>query len=106
MLDLLRKKYSPSELPYNIIVPSLPGYALSEGPPLDRQWSKEEAASLIDKLMVGLGLTGYVAQGGDIGSYFSRILAKQSESCKAIHREGTMLYCPGAGYAHLINLSQ
>lgn len=87
VLDVLRKKYSASDLPYNVIVPSLPGYGLSEGPSLDRQWSIQDASALIDKLMVGLGLKGYVAQGGDIGSYMSRILSVESEHCKAVHRK-------------------
>jgi len=40
---------------------------------------------MMDRLMVGLGLKGYIAQGGDIGSYFCRILAKESDSCKGMH---------------------
>jgi len=85
VLEVLRKKYTSSTLPYNVIVPSLPGYAFSEGPSLDRQWSMQDGAHMMDKLMVGLGLKGYVAQGGDIGSYFCRVLAKESDSCKAMH---------------------
>lgn len=87
MLDVLRKRYTPESLPFNVIVPSLPGYGLSGGPTLDRQWSAQEGAMMMDKLMVGLGLTGYVTQGGDIGSFFSRILATESDSCKAMHGE-------------------
>lgn len=37
-MDILRKKYTPEKLPYHIIVPSLPGFALSSDPPLDRDW--------------------------------------------------------------------
>lgn len=87
LLDLLRKKYSAKDLPYNVVVPSLPGYAFSEGPSLDRQWSLQDASVLVDKLMVGLGLSGYVSQGGDIGSFMSRILSVDSEHCKAVHRK-------------------
>ena len=36
--------------------------------------------------MHGLGFrSGYVVQGGDIGSYISRILATTDDSCKAMH---------------------
>lgn len=38
LMDILRKKYTPETLPYHIIVPSLPGFALSSDPPLDRDW--------------------------------------------------------------------
>jgi hypothetical protein len=38
--------------------------------------------------MVGLGFgDGYVAQGGDIGSYVSRILGSKFTECKAVHCE-------------------
>lgn len=38
--------------------------------------------------MIGLGFgNGYVAQGGDIGSYVSRILGSKFAECKAVHRE-------------------
>ena len=41
---------------------------------------------VMDKLMRGLGFgDGYIAQGGDIGSYISRILGVKSDSCKAVH---------------------
>jgi microsomal epoxide hydrolase len=87
MLGLLKQKYSAADLPFNVIVPSLPGYGLSEGANTERQWSMSEGAHMLDKLMAGLGLSGYIAQGGDIGSFFSRILAVESENCKGIHCE-------------------
>lgn len=82
MLDLLKKKYSPEELPYHVIVPSLPGYGYSSGPPTSQDWGKEDMARIVDALMVSLGLDGYVTQGGDIGSYVSRILGVDHEACK------------------------
>lgn len=43
-------------------------------------------AVVMDKLMKGLGLgSGYIAQGGDIGSFVARVLYTTDESCKAIH---------------------
>jgi microsomal epoxide hydrolase len=85
VMAVVMKKYSSQDLPYHIIVPSLPGYALSSGPPLDKDFKVEDIARIIDKLMVGLGFgKGYVGQGGDIGSLTCRPLA-QYPSCKAIH---------------------
>lgn len=85
-LDMLRTKYKPEDLPFNVIVPSLPGYGYSSGPPLDRNWTTEKMAAVLDKLMVGLGFgNGYIAQGGDIGSFVSRVLGVTSEFCKAVH---------------------
>ena len=89
LLDLIRKKYSPEELPYHIIVPSLPGYALSSGPSTDKNFDTPGIARIVDELMIGLGfedssIGGYVAQGGDVGSYACRPLSKH-KACKAIH---------------------
>jgi hypothetical protein len=40
----------------------------------------------MDKLMIGLGFKeGYIAQGGDLGSYIARVVAVTSPSCKAAH---------------------
>lgn len=90
MLELLQKKYpSPDQLPYHIIVPSLPGFAFSDRPPKDRNWTTQDSARLMHKLLEALGFaeTGYAVQGGDIGSYISRSLAAKYDACKAIHRE-------------------
>ncbi|KAK0353752.1 hypothetical protein LTS02_007981 [Friedmanniomyces endolithicus] len=86
-LDVLREKYKPEDLPFHVIVPSLPGYGYSNGPPLDKNFDTEGIARVVDKLMVGLGFGdgGYVAQGGDVGSFVSRVLGVNSEACKAVH---------------------
>jgi microsomal epoxide hydrolase len=34
--------------------------------------------------MRGLGFTGYVAQGGDIGSFVSRLLVQKYDACKGV----------------------
>ena len=86
VLDLIKERYSPADLPYHVIVPSLPGYAFSSGPPLDKDYDIEKAGEVINNLMVGLGFeSGYFAQGGDLGSFVSRILALKYESCKGMH---------------------
>lgn len=88
-LDVLREKYKPEDLPFHVIVPSLPGYGYSNGPPLDKNFDVEGIARVMDKLMVGLGFGegegGYISQGGDIGSFVSRVIGVTAKSCKAVH---------------------
>ncbi|OQO14491.1 hypothetical protein B0A48_01369 [Cryoendolithus antarcticus] len=85
MLDLVKKKYTPETLPYHIIVPSLPGYTYSSGPPLDQDYGMVQASMCLDKLMRGLGFAAYLAQGGDIGSRVSRTQASRSDACVGFH---------------------
>jgi pimeloyl-ACP methyl ester carboxylesterase len=86
ILELLKKKYSPQDLPYHVIVPSLPGYGYSSGPPLDFDFGIENASEALNNLMVGLGFgSGYIAQGGDLGSMVSRYQAANCEACKGMH---------------------
>lgn len=86
LLSLLQDKYNtPDQLPYHIIVPSLPGFAFSDPPPLDRDWTLDDSARLLHKLMIGLGFGGgYAVQGGDIGSYAARMMASSYDSCKGM----------------------
>lgn len=85
ILDILRERYTPATLPYHVIVPSLPGYAYSSGPPLDYDWTIADSALALDKLMIGLGLSGYVVQGGDIGSHIAGYLGAHCDACKGMH---------------------
>lgn len=90
VLDIWQKKYDEESLPIHFVVPSLPGYGYSSGPPLDKNFDVEGIASVVDKLMIGLGFgDGYITQGGDIGSFVSRVLAVSKPTCKAAHRK----YC-------------
>lgn len=83
ILQKFRGEYTPETLPYHLIVPSLPGYAFSSGPPLDRDFGTGDIARVLDQLMKNLGFgDGYIAQGGDIGSRIARHLAVDHESCK------------------------
>lgn len=85
VLTSLQNKYTPNELPYHVVVPSLPGYAFSAPPPLEKDWKLQDSARLLHKLMVGLGFdSGYAVQGGDIGSYTGRIMAKHYDACKGL----------------------
>ncbi|KAI4726297.1 alpha/beta-hydrolase [Aureobasidium sp. EXF-10728] len=83
MLDKLRKKYSADDLPYHLVVPSLPGYAFSSPPPLDKDFGIEDVARLMNQLMLELGFgVGYLVQGGDVGSKVARVMAAKHDECK------------------------
>ena len=89
-LDVIRQKWpSPDDLPWHIVVPSLPGYCFSDGPSTKVEWTNEDIAYCMNELMVGLGLEGYVAHGGDIGSFISRIVAVRYDACRAMNREAS-----------------
>lgn len=85
ILDILKSKYTPDTLPYHIIVPSIPGYAYSSGPPIDQDYGLENATEALDNLMSGLFPQGYLAQGGDLGSFISRQQAVHCKNCKGAH---------------------
>ncbi|OAA79204.1 epoxide hydrolase [Akanthomyces lecanii RCEF 1005] len=94
ILDHLKNKYSAKDLPYHVVVPSLPGYAYSSSLPTEKDYALDKAAGAIDNLMIGLGFkSGYLAQGGDLGSFISRILTMMSDSCKGMHVN--MMTIPG-----------
>lgn len=96
ILNIIKSRYTPATLPYHLIVPSLPGYAFSQTPPLDHDFQIQDVARFMNQLMLDLGFgTGYVVQGGDIGSKVARVLAAEHEACKAVHLNfGIMLKEP------------
>lgn len=87
MLKLIKDKHQQKDLPYHIIVPSLPGYTLSAAIPTDKNWSLHDTARIINTLMTNLGFPKYLAQGGDVGSFEARIMAKEYDECVGIHRK-------------------
>lgn len=90
ILALLKQKYTLESLPYHVVVPSLPGYGFSSRPPLDRDFTLLEASQLLHSLMQELGFgSGYIAQGGDVGSKLARILATNYEGCKGLSTHHT-----------------
>lgn len=83
ILSRLQDTYSPESLPYNVIVPSLPGFAFSSKPPLDKDFTISSVAYIFNQLMILLGFeNGYVVQGGDVGSEVARIMGVKYSSCK------------------------
>lgn len=86
MMNLIKKKYSAADLPYHIIAPSLPGYAFSSGPPTDKDFNGIDMPRITNKLMHALGFgSGYITQGGDLGSMVARQSAVRFPECKAFH---------------------
>ncbi|EED23524.1 epoxide hydrolase, putative [Talaromyces stipitatus ATCC 10500] len=87
---LLQSKYTPDTLPYHFIVPSLPGYTFSSGPPADSNgdFSTYDVSCIFRSLFIdqlGFDQKGYIVAGGDIGSRVCRALAVDDEHCKGIH---------------------
>ncbi|KAF2995546.1 hypothetical protein E8E13_003040 [Curvularia kusanoi] len=86
MLDLVRKQYpSQQDLPYHLVVPSLPGYTLSAAGSLGASPSMWQSAKVCHQLMLNLGFKKYIAQGGDVGSFLAKVMATTYEECVAIH---------------------
>ncbi|OLN84907.1 putative epoxide hydrolase 4 [Colletotrichum chlorophyti] len=89
MLELAREKYSADTLPFHIIVPSLPGYALSSGPPQNRAWIPEDAGRIINNGLKKLKFDRYVVQGGDVGCLIASVLATNYDCVIGVHFETT-----------------
>ncbi|EXJ64094.1 hypothetical protein A1O7_00430 [Cladophialophora yegresii CBS 114405] len=85
LLHILRSKYSAEDLPYHLVVPSLPGYTFSSAPPLDQDFRADDAARIFDTLASVLGFESYMVQGGDVGGRVARIMAAQYPKCKIVH---------------------
>jgi pimeloyl-ACP methyl ester carboxylesterase len=62
---------------FDVVIPSLPGFAFS-GKPRDTLWNPEHIARAWDVLMKRLGYTRYVAQGGDWGALIAEIMGRQA----------------------------
>jgi pimeloyl-ACP methyl ester carboxylesterase len=70
---------------FDVIIPSLPGFAFSEKP-AERGWNAERIARAWGVLMQRLGYRRYVAQGGDWGAFVTTAMAQQkAPGLTAIH---------------------
>jgi epoxide hydrolase len=84
-IDALVNPADPEQPAFNLILPSLPGYAFS-GKPVASGWSVEKTAEAWDRLMRALGYDHYFAQGGDWGAMVTTAIAVQNKgACAAIH---------------------
>ncbi|PLB49163.1 alpha/beta-hydrolase [Aspergillus steynii IBT 23096] len=96
LLSLVKEKYTPATLPYHFIVPSLPGYTFSSGPPVDRDFGTEDIAKVMNQVMANLGFESYVVQAGDIGSKVARILGVDYDACRAVHLNACFVEKPAS----------
>jgi pimeloyl-ACP methyl ester carboxylesterase len=62
---------------FHIVIPSIPGYGFS-GRPTVTGWGTDHTARAWAVLMRRLGYTQFVAQGGDIGSVVTTLMAEQA----------------------------
>jgi len=70
---------------FDVVIPSMPGYAFS-GKPTETGWGPERIAKAWDVLMKRLGYTNYVSQGGDWGAVVVDMMGVQApEGLLAIH---------------------
>lgn len=70
---------------FDLVIPTLPGFGFS-GKPTETGWNIAKIAATWDKLMVRLGYSRYVAQGGDWGSIVTSEIGVQNLGhCCGIH---------------------
>ena len=70
---------------FHLVLPSLPGYGFS-GEPTELGWENGRIARAWAELMVRLGYTRYVAQGGDVGAAVTDAMGRQApEGLVGIH---------------------
>ncbi|PWN27821.1 alpha/beta-hydrolase [Jaminaea rosea] len=88
----LAEPEDPSAQAFHVVIPSLPGYTFSSGPPTKEHETGDVDGycRLLDALMRGLGYDRYAAQGGDWGSVHARVLASRfakndGSGCRAVH---------------------
>lgn len=70
---------------FHVVCPSLPGYGFSDKPS-ETGWGVEKIAQAWNTLMLRLGYTSYLAQGGDWGSAVTTAIGMQNlGACVGIH---------------------
>jgi len=86
ILPLLTMANSADHPSFHVVAPSLPGFAWSEGVS-EKTFRAEHYAELFNKLMVSLGYTEYVTQGGDWGHVLTLATASKygPKHVKACH---------------------
>jgi len=76
----------PGHPSFHVVAPSIPGYAWSQAAS-NRGFRVKHYSELFNKLMVSLGYSEYVTQGGDWGHFLTHVLASQygPQNVKASH---------------------
>lgn len=82
ILTNVQKQYAsdPASLPYHLIVPSVPGYGFTKIS-VNKNMTVFDASRILNKLMVKLGFTQYIAQGGDVGSMITKTVVEEYDEC-------------------------
>jgi epoxide hydrolase len=79
---------------FDVVIPALPGYGFSDKP-TEPGWRLPRIATAWNTLMVRLGYSRYVAQGGDWGAGVTTWMAKQQPAgLAAIHLNLPVLFAP------------
>lgn len=75
---------------FHVVAPSLPGFGFSD-PVNKRGFNLRHHGEVCHKLMLSLGYSEYVAQGGDWGSLITRIMGRvhNNDGLKAVHNNFT-----------------
>ncbi|EME82379.1 uncharacterized protein MYCFIDRAFT_40367 [Pseudocercospora fijiensis CIRAD86] len=84
LLDVLTEKYSLEDLPFYIVVPSLPSYTYSSVL-TTKEYTVLKVATLFDKLIRRLSFASYIAYSRDIGSSITFVQGLASATYKAIY---------------------
>ena len=93
-LKIIPELHKESNVPIDIICPSLPGFGFSDKP-TETGMDSQEIAKLQHELMIGLGYNKYIVQGGDWGSTVSKWMAElYPEHCKGIHLNLVIAFPP------------
>jgi pimeloyl-ACP methyl ester carboxylesterase len=88
---------------FDVVVPSLPGYGLSDEP-TELGWDPGRMARAWAELMRRLGYTRYVAQGGDVGAAVTDAMARQApEGLIGVH---TNLLAPALGMPQSVDTDE
>lgn len=92
IIDSLTSPSNPHDQAYHVVAPSLPGFAFSSCPK-GNDFTLTNMAAVDHKLMLALGYTKYMVQGGDWGSIIARYIGYMyPDNCLAVHVN--MLFAP------------
>lgn len=90
MIPLLTEPQDPAARAFDVVVPSVPGFAFST-PLQGTGWTTDRVAGAFVELMATLGYERYVAQGGDYGAGVAPAMGRlDPEHCVAIHVNGSI----------------
>ena len=78
VIEPLTNPDDPAQHAFDLVIPSLPGYAFS-GKPAQAGWSTDQTAEAWDRLMRALGYDRYFAQGGDWGAVVTMAIGSQNK---------------------------